>query len=57
MQLTELLGVRVTPQQVVQSHTPMRGLAKQLGDQPVLVAGRGLVADVARSYGFHSVLT
>eukprot|EP00887_Chlorella_sp_A99_P002473 scaffold10.g2473.t1 len=43
--------------QVVLSHTPMRPLAKQLGDRQVLVSGRGLVAEVAKAYGFKRVVT
>ena len=43
--------------QVVLSHTPFRSLAKSLGSKPVLVAGVGNVAEVAREYGFKHVLT
>lgn len=57
LQLTSLLDVQVTPNQVVLSHTPMRPLAKQLGDRQVLVSGRGLVAEVAKAYGFKRVVT
>jgi hypothetical protein len=35
----------------------MRALARTLGTRPVLLAGRGEVADVAASYGFKKVLT
>lgn len=35
----------------------MRALAKQFGDKPVLIAGRGRVLDVARSYGFRKAVT
>ena len=42
---------------MVLSHTPFRELVGQYGDMPVLVAGRGHVLDVARSYGFTKVLS
>ncbi|KAK9914891.1 hypothetical protein WJX75_001967 [Coccomyxa subellipsoidea] len=56
-QLSNWLGVNVRENQVVLSHTPFRSLAKSLGSKPVLVAGVGSVAEVAREYGFKHVLT
>ncbi|EIE22207.1 HAD-superfamily hydrolase [Coccomyxa subellipsoidea C-169] len=56
-QLSAWLGVNVRNNQVVLSHTPFRSLAKSLGSKPVLVAGVGKVAEVAREYGFKHVLT
>lgn len=45
--------------QVVLAHTPFRRLAQHmpLRDKPVLVAGVGSPAEVARHYGFRQVLT
>lgn len=40
---SEWLGVAVDEAQVVLSHTPFQGLVGQLGDEAVLVAGRGQV--------------
>ncbi|WVQ81944.1 TIGR01456 family HAD hydrolase [Cryptococcus sp. DSM 104549] len=51
--LSEELGVQLTPDQLVQSHTPMREYAKQYKDSAVLVVG-GEGEDcrhVAESYG------
>ncbi|KAL3150736.1 hypothetical protein ABBQ32_000518 [Trebouxia sp. C0010 RCD-2024] len=45
-----------TALQVVLSHTPYRELAKELGDKPVVISGRG--ADkVAKAYGFTRAVT
>lgn len=45
------------PAQVVLSHTPYRELVPELGEVPVLIAGRGHVQDVARRYGFQRTIT
>lgn len=55
-QLTKLLGVRVKPESVVLSHTPMKELVTQYGDKLVLTLGMTDVRSVARSYGFKHVL-
>ncbi|GIL88139.1 hypothetical protein Vretimale_14057 [Volvox reticuliferus] len=55
-ELSTRLGVRVTPEQVILSHTPMRDLVAELAQRPVLVSGRGDVLNVARSYGLQRVL-
>ncbi|GAB4814223.1 hypothetical protein N2152v2_001269 [Parachlorella kessleri] len=49
-QLSEWLSVHVIAPQVVLSHTPFKQLVPALGDKPVLISGRGHVADVARKY-------
>ena len=48
-----------TTAQVVLAHTPFRRLAAEgsLRDRPVLVAGAGRPAAVAREYGFRQVVT
>jgi HAD superfamily hydrolase (TIGR01450 family) len=57
-QLSEMLGVSVSERQVLLSHTPFRArLAQRFANAPVLVAGRGDVGAVARSYGFRAVVT
>jgi hypothetical protein len=56
-QLSEWLGVHVDESQVVLSHTPFRQLAAKFAHEPVLVAGRGQVREVARHYGFRHVVT
>lgn len=45
-----------TALQVVLSHTPYRELAKELGDKPVVVSGRGAL-EVAQAYGFTRAVT
>lgn len=45
-----------TAVQVVLSHTPYRELAKELGDKPVVVSGRGAL-EVANAYGFTRAVT
>ena len=42
--------------QVVLSHTPYRELAKDIGDKPVVISGRG-AAEVAKAYGFTRAVT
>ena len=42
--------------QVVLSHTPYRELAKDLGDKPVVISGRGAL-EVAQAYGFTQAVT
>jgi len=42
--------------QVVLSHTPYRQLAKDLGDKPVVISGRG-ASEVAAAYGFKRAVT
>jgi HAD superfamily hydrolase (TIGR01456 family) len=56
-QLAGWLGVPVAPTQVLLSHTPFRALAPRFADLPVLVAGRGRVAEVAAAYGFRRAAT
>lgn len=45
-----------TALQVVLSHTPYRELAKELGDKPVVISGRG-AHEVAKAYGFTRAVT
>lgn len=58
-ELSSWLDVQVHENQVVLAHTPFRRLAQHtpLRDKPVLVAGVGSPAEVARHYGFRQVLT
>ncbi|KAK9831392.1 hypothetical protein WJX81_000238 [Elliptochloris bilobata] len=56
-QLASWLGVRVTAEQVILSHTPIRLLAAGYGSAPVLAERRGCVADVAEAYGFRAAVT
>jgi HAD superfamily hydrolase (TIGR01456 family) len=55
-QLSEKLHVEVKSEQVILSHSPMRGLAETLSDRPVLLSGRGKVMEVAAAYGFNKAV-
>lgn len=60
--LSNDLGVPVTPQQVVLSHTVMQSLVATLGNRPVLMLGGpetpdGSTRTVLEGYGFNQVYT
>jgi ribonucleotide monophosphatase NagD (HAD superfamily) len=51
-QLSAKLGIPVTADQVILSHTPLRRLTAQYADKSILVIGGDSCMQVARSYGF-----
>ncbi|XP_061641518.1 haloacid dehalogenase-like hydrolase domain-containing 5 isoform X2 [Phyllopteryx taeniolatus] len=55
-QLSALLDVRISPDQVVLSYSPLRMLSS-FHDKRVLVSGQGPVSDIARSLGFKKVVS
>ncbi|KAF4081461.1 hypothetical protein AMELA_G00161430 [Ameiurus melas] len=55
-QLSHLLEVEVSPDQVVLSHSPLR-VFSQFHKMCVLVSGQGPVVDVAQNLGFQNVVT
>ena len=55
-ELSEKLDAHVSEEQVILSHTPMRDLADELADRPVLLSGRGKLSEVAASYGFRKTI-
>ncbi|NP_001315451.1 haloacid dehalogenase-like hydrolase domain-containing 5 [Danio rerio] len=55
-QLSHLLEVEVSPEQVVLSHSPLR-VFTQFHDMCVLVSGQGPVVEVAHNVGFKNVVT
>ncbi|KAI7812309.1 hypothetical protein IRJ41_022589, partial [Triplophysa rosa] len=55
-QLSHLLEVEVSPEQVMLSHSPLR-VFTQFHDMCVLVSGQGPVVDVAHNVGFKNVVT
>lgn len=59
LELSSKLEVPISAEQVVLSHSPMRRLAKQFENKPVLVVGGigNRCADIARLYGFNRVIT
>ncbi|XP_078139759.1 haloacid dehalogenase-like hydrolase domain-containing 5 [Centroberyx gerrardi] len=55
-QLSHLLGVQITPEQVMLSHSPLRMLTS-FHDKCVLVSGQGPVTDIANNLGFQKVVS
>ncbi|KAK0045729.1 cat eye syndrome critical region protein 5 [Biomphalaria pfeifferi] len=55
-QLSEWLGIQVTEDQVVMSHSPLK-MFRQFHDKHVLVNGQGPVKAIAQNIGFTNVTT
>ncbi|XP_068453671.1 haloacid dehalogenase-like hydrolase domain-containing 5 isoform X2 [Clinocottus analis] len=55
-QLAHLLGVPITQDQVIMSHSPLRML-KKFHDKCVLVSGQGPVLEIAKNVGFNNVIS
>uniref|UniRef100_A0A3Q3ATN8 Haloacid dehalogenase-like hydrolase domain-containing 5 n=1 Tax=Kryptolebias marmoratus TaxID=37003 RepID=A0A3Q3ATN8_KRYMA len=55
-QLSHLLDVQISPEQVVLSHSPLRMLTS-FHDKCVLVSGQGPVTHIAHTLGFQTVVT
>ncbi|XP_029943250.1 haloacid dehalogenase-like hydrolase domain-containing 5 [Salarias fasciatus] len=55
-QLSRLLDVPITPEQLVLSYSPLQTM-RSFHDKCVLVSGQGPVTRIANSLGFHKVLT
>ncbi|XP_033647452.1 haloacid dehalogenase-like hydrolase domain-containing 5 [Asterias rubens] len=53
-QLTEWLGVKIHPDQVVMSHSPLK-MFPQFHDNHVLVSGQGPIKEIAKYLGFTKV--
>ncbi|GFZ14829.1 hydrolase family protein [Actinidia rufa] len=63
-ELSELLGVKILPSQVVQGHTPFKSLLKRYGyvgfkfeNELIVATGKGEPALVMSEYGFKKVLS
>ncbi|XP_045804657.1 uncharacterized CDP-alcohol phosphatidyltransferase class-I family protein C22A12.08c-like isoform X2 [Trifolium pratense] len=56
-ELSELLGLNVSPSQVLQGHSPFRQLANRFQDKLVVAAGKGEPASVMSEYGFKNVIS
>ncbi|KAK7272111.1 hypothetical protein RJT34_28515 [Clitoria ternatea] len=56
-ELSELLGVNVSPSQVLQGHSPFRELVKRFENELVVAVGKGEPAAVMSEYGFKNVLS
>ncbi|KAJ1889350.1 hypothetical protein LPJ66_008075 [Kickxella alabastrina] len=57
--ISQRMGVEISPDQVILAHSPMRALAQEYAQKHVLVVGgvQHRCADIARSYGFEDVST
>ncbi|XP_038061453.1 haloacid dehalogenase-like hydrolase domain-containing 5 [Patiria miniata] len=55
-QLTEWLGIKIHPDQVVMSHSPLK-MFPQFHDKHVLVSGQGPIKEIAKGLGFTRVTT
>ncbi|XP_063072619.1 haloacid dehalogenase-like hydrolase domain-containing 5 [Engraulis encrasicolus] len=55
-QLSHILGVPISQDQVMMSHSPLRMFSKY-HDKCVLVSGQGPVLDIAKNLGFMNVVT
>ncbi|KAJ6842664.1 uncharacterized protein M6B38_297965 [Iris pallida] len=56
-ELSGLLGVQISPLQVVQGHSPFRELVKRFENELVVAVGKGEPATVMSEYGFKKVLS
>ncbi|KAL3625934.1 hypothetical protein CASFOL_030463 [Castilleja foliolosa] len=55
-ELSKLLDVHVSPDQVIQGHSPFKQLLKRFEDELVISVGKGEPAMVMSEYGFKNVL-
>ena len=55
-QLSDILGVKITEDQVVMSHSPLK-MFKNYHDKHVLVVGQGPISEIANNLGFKNVTT
>ncbi|XP_065869737.1 mitochondrial hydrolase YKR070W-like isoform X2 [Euphorbia lathyris] len=57
LELTDLLGVKILPSQVLQGHSPFKNLLKRYENQLIVATGKGEPAYVMSEYGFKKVLS
>ncbi|KAF2283358.1 hypothetical protein GH714_003511 [Hevea brasiliensis] len=57
LELSKLLGVDISPLQVVQGHTPFKQLVNRFENEFVVAVGKGEPAAVMAEYGFKNVLS
>ncbi|KAL5210645.1 hypothetical protein ABZP36_006268 [Zizania latifolia] len=57
LELSELLGVNISPAQVVLGHSPYRELVNRFEDDLIIAVGKGEPAAVMADYGFRKVLS
>ncbi|KAI8029236.1 Uncharacterized protein YKR070W [Camellia lanceoleosa] len=56
-ELSDLLGVKILPSQVVQGHSPFKGLLKRFENELIVATGKGEPSLVMSEYGFKKVLS
>ncbi|KAJ6429039.1 hypothetical protein OIU84_020638 [Salix udensis] len=56
-ELSEQLGVKILPSQVLQGHSPFKSLLKRYENQLIIAAGKGEPAVVMSEYGFKKVVS
>lgn len=54
--LSSLLGVKIRPDQVVMSHSPLK-LFKSFHNKRCLISGQGPLVEIARNLGFNNLIT
>ena len=55
-ELTKIIGVDITPEQCIMSHTPMQLMAAHYKEDTVLIGGPPSCVEVAKSYGFNKAI-
>ncbi|KAL3581466.1 hypothetical protein D5086_015798 [Populus alba] len=56
-ELSEQLGVKILPSQVLQGHSPFKSLSERYENQLIIAAGKGEPAVVMSEYGFKKVVS
>ncbi|CAI9767455.1 unnamed protein product [Fraxinus pennsylvanica] len=56
-ELSNLLGVKISPSQVVQGHSPFRTFLNRFENELIIATGKGDPAEVMLEYGFKRVLS
>jgi len=57
LELSQLLGVNISPTQVVHGHSPYRELVDRFENDLIVAVGKGEPAVVMSEYGFRKVLS
>lgn len=56
-ELSELLGVKISPSQVLQGHSPFKQLVNRFENELIVAVGKGEPAVVMSEYGFKNVIS
>ncbi|PON62379.1 HAD-superfamily hydrolase, subfamily IIA, CECR [Parasponia andersonii] len=57
LELSDLLGVHISPSQVVQGHSPFKQLVDRFENELVVAVGKGEPAAVMSEYGYKNVIS